>query len=555
MADSTQGLELEGGTGLPDPFLEAYGRGDESLASFYPGSPWDAAAYRRKLEDVDARFDRAARAAMKDALRPVNEQAQEKLRRVVEEQGLVVTTGQQPGLFGGPLYTLYKAVTAVELAAALEPLLGRPVLAVFWIASDDHDWAEANHTFVLDRANELVRLGWPAEQGGDQRANGPSMARRPLGPEVEQAVARLEQALPPSDFAPELLESIRRSYTPETAVADAFADLLASLLRDVPIALVQSSHATLKERSARVLRHELENGAEHERMLRQQVERLSAAGFDAQVPILDGAEQVFHEDDKGRERLLRQDSGWATRATARRFERDELLRELEEHPERFSPNVLLRPVVESTVLPTAAYVAGPAELRYFAELGCLFDAHGVGMPLVYPRASFTVVESKVRKVLDKFGLEHGELRRPAHELAGRLASEQLPDEVTEALQSLRRSLGEGYGRLIDAARQIDTTLKGPISSARNTSFGELDDAEKRITKAIKDQNRIAMEQIEKAKANLYPRGKPQERILNPHHYLARYGREFLARIREAAAVRLDRDAPAWSGVDCGGGVA
>lgn len=552
MEDTTRGLELLPLSG--DGFLEAYRRADAALARFYAGSPWDEQAYRRKLTEIEGRFDRAAREAIAPALRPTNAEASDKLQQVVEGGGLVVTTGQQAGLFGGPLYTLYKALTGVRLAELLEQRLDRPVLPVFWVASEDHDWAEANHTFVLDRANNLVRIGWPADSGHDARqAVGPSMARRRLGPHVEEALRQLEESLPPSDFAPDLLQTLRTAYTPDATVADAFAALLLELLADVPLALIQASDPVLKARTAGVLRHELEHGAAHEEQLRATTDALRAAGHEPQVPLLSGAEHVSYENGQGRERLVREDGGWHTRASGRRFERDGLLRELESHPERFSPNVLLRPVVESVALPTAAYVAGPSELRYFAQIGCLFQAHGLQMPLVHPRASFAVVESKVRKVLEKFDLDMADINLPTHELTGRIASEQIPDAVQDALSGLRRSLGQGYAALVDAAKQVDPTLKGPIDSARTSGFSELDEVEKRIKRAIKDQNSIALEQVAKVHANLFPADRPQERVLNPHHYLARYGRAFIDRVHREIAMELGADVPGWSGVECGGG--
>lgn len=545
-----RGLELKRAEPGGDALVRDVVAAADGPAPFYAGSYRDLDAYRRKLEDVDARFDRARRDAIRPALKPTDA-GRELLERVLAEDGVVVTTGQQPGLFTGPLYTLHKTLTAIRLAEELGRALDRPAIAVFWVASEDHDWDEANHTFLLDTDNRLRRVGLAEPSAADAHsASGPSMARRPLGDAVDAALAELRDLLPPTDFRDDLLADVEAAYSPDASVADAFAELIRLLFRDFPLAVVQASDPALKAASVDVLRREIEEAEAHERLLRDRVDALRAAGYEPQVPVLEGAVNVFHEDDAGRERLVRSGDGFRTRRSGQEWTRAALLEELGSDPGAFSPNVLLRPVVESAALPTLAYVAGPSELRYFAEIGCLFGAHGVAAPVVHPRASFTLVESKVRKVLAKFSLDVEDVHRPLHELAGRLADEELPDDVRDAVAALRRSLGEGFGALQHAATGVDATLKGPVGSARSTSFAAVEDVEKRIRRALKDQNRIAMEQIEKAQVNLFPNGKPQERVLNGYQYLARYGRGLLEDLAAAIPVRLDEPAPEWAGVRC-----
>lgn len=195
-----------------------------------------------------------------------------------------------------------------------------------------------------------------------------------------------------------------------------------------------------------------------------------------------------------------------------------------------SPNVLLRPVVEAAVFPTVAYVAGPGEIAYLAQLAPLFEAHGVSAPVVVPRRTVTLVESKIRKVLDKFGLEPPALDRAFHELAGDIARDELPGSVREALGRLKGSIGQGTAALTEAARDVDPTLKGPISHARSVAFDAVAEAEKKIVQAVKRENEIALQQLEKAQLHLYPGGTPQERRLNVFYYLVRYGEELLTEL-------------------------
>ena len=510
------------------------------ILSFYRGSPCDLDCYRAKVAEVDGRFDRARRARVAELIQAPTPGAAAKLEAVAAGDGLIVTTGQQPGLFTGPLYTIHKALAAVRLAAALEAALERPVLPLFWIASDDHDWDEANHTFVVDGRNPLQRTAL----SGAPNAPPVSMRNRLLGPEVEAALDSFVASLPSTEFAGPFLERLREAYRPERTVAAAFSDLLVELLSPFDMAFVDGGQPGIKTASADLIRRELEEAVEHERLFRERTEALVDAGYHAQVPALDGATNVFYEDERGRERIFREGGDFVLRRSGRKFGRGDLLTRLSSEPECFSANVALRPVVESAIFPTIAYVGGPGEVSYFGQLGPLYDAHGVGMPVVYPRFGVTMVERKVAKVLDKFGLEIDAFRQPSHELAAKVLRNELPEAVTSAIGSLRLELNEGYARLIEAASEIDPTLKGPLQKARNAGHVQLSEAEKKIAQHLKMQSDLGLDQLEKARVNLYPNGQPQERVLNVFPYLMRFGVSMLAAVAERMEVVLDATAPA-----------
>lgn len=467
---------------------------------------------------------------------------------MIENDGFFVTTGQQPALFGGPLYTVYKALTAIRLADALERTLRRPVAPVFWIASDDHDWTEANHIQVLDRDNRIRRIELPERPG----APSVSLASRPLPPDIESALDELAQVLPDTEFKDDVLGPTRNAFEAGRSMAAAFADLLTSLFGDAELLLLDAGDAVVKQQAAPVLRQALTEAETQEARVAERTEELRAAGYDAQVAVLEGATNVFLDDaTHGRQRLYRAEDGWRRGRDGELLEADAVLALLEREPDRFSPNVLMRPVVESALLPTLAYVAGPGELRYYAQIGCLYPAYDMEMPLVYPRTSITLIEGKVRKVLDKFDLSVDDFTVPVHELAARVMREELPDAVKRALTDLRRALNDGAERLAEAAVEIDPTLEGPVYGVRNAAHVELSDLEKKITRHLKDQNEIGVRQLEKARANLYPDGSPQERVFNIHAYLVRYGPAFVDELAARIEVDVETEAPAWAGVDCG----
>lgn len=477
---------------------------------------------------MDERLQGTARIRWLDGVRAPGERARARLEAVREGDGYVVTTGQQPGLFGGPLYSLYKAVTAAVLADELESHLGRPVAPVFWVASEDHDWDEANHTWLVDVDNELRRLALPDVEGaGDRPLHGLAM-----GDGIEDRIDDLVQLLPETDFAGPYLELIRDAWTPDATLPSAFEKTLSSLLEPLGILWVQAHDPWLKEASAGVLRAELDGAAGHEAALLERAREMEAEGHGLQVPILEGGINLFMRGPAGRERVYRDPEGIRLRHSEATFTLDEVHRRLDDDPGILSPNVLLRPVVESAVLPTLAYVAGPGEMNYFAQLEPLFQAHGIGMPVVVPRLGAFVVESKVGKVLDKFDLDLEALNRPFHDLAGERARDEVPDDVRRALGSFKGAIARGVGEIVEAVKSVDPTLKGPVQHVRSVAFDALSDVEKKVVQAVKRENEIALQQIEKAHLHLYPQGTPQERIFNPFYYLVRYGGDFVRQVAD-----------------------
>ncbi|MGH7480644.1 MAG: bacillithiol biosynthesis cysteine-adding enzyme BshC [Longimicrobiales bacterium] len=509
-----------------------------ALRPFFNGNPDSLAAFRRKAAEVDRRFDRAGREAMAEAIRPTSAGAERALRRVVEEDGLLVTTGQQAGAFSGPLYTIYKVLSAVRHARALEDALQRPVAPLFWVASEDHDWAEVDHAYVLDANQELRHIPLDAGASGPPR----SMARRRLTAGLDDALGALTEVLPATAFTPLLIKQIRAAYRVGSSVAGAFTELLASWLAPFDVLITDAASPPLKRLSIDVLAAEARGAEASERAVAGQTRALEATGQRAQVAVLEGEANLFYECETGRERLIRRGEFHEAVVAGRRWTSEELAAEIAAEPASFSPNVLLRPVVETRVFPTVAYVAGPAELAYHAQLGCLFRLHGASMPIVVPRASVQIVEPKVRRALERVRLEPDELVAPIHELAMRLAREALPDDVVARLASLRGTIEAGFAALAATAEPIDPTLEGPLGRAGRAAEQEVDRAELKILRRLKARNDVAMRSLRQSKMQLFPLDSPQERVLSAPTYLARYGPRFLERVLAALPEpRLDAE--------------
>jgi len=410
---------------------------------------------------------------------------------------LVVTTGQQPGLFTGPLYTVYKALSAIALARRLERERGVPVVPVFWVAGDDHDFAEANHTWFLNAGGELVQI---VLRERPSEAPLVPVAREPCGQEIVAALAQLKDGTPETEFKAGVIQWLERWYRPEATLADAFAGALDALLGPRGLVVLRAYHPGAKRVAAGwVLK-----------------------GLD--LTVSDGYTPVLVEAGQGRDRLKRDGEVFVTRRSGERFSRADLERIAVEAPERLSPNVLLRPVVEAALLPTVGYAAGPAELKYLQDAAPLYAALGVTRQPPVPRWSGVIVEGKVEKLMERHGIDLAAFDGKPGELEARLVRHELPPEAVATLAALRGGIEAQYGRLLESVVKIDPTLERTVESARNAALAGAQTIEKKLVASLKRlEGETLMRQIARARAAVYPAGQPQERVLTLASFLIRYG--------------------------------
>lgn len=470
-------------------------------------------------------------------------EARRRLERILDGDGVLVSTGQQPVLFAGPMYVLYKALTAVQLAREVEAETGRPALASFWIASDDHDWEEVGSVRLLDRSNRVREVRLDPPPGRRRRSAGPT----PLPEGVTGLVDEIAQLLPESEFVGRYLELLREAYRPGRSLAEAFGHVLSGLLGDRPLAWIDTGRAEVKRASVPLLRRSLEDAAAEEEAFREGAERVREAGYDAQIPVMDGGTHVFYDTGDARVRLYRAGEGELRLGReGARASRDELERELDRAPGRFSPNVSLRPVLESWLLPTAYVVAGPGELAYWTQVAPLFRLRDVAMPALRPRHSWVVLEEKVAKVLRKVDAGVGDFRGGGEELIHRTVSDARPEGVEEALTGLRAAVHQATVDVEEALQEDLPGLQASVGKARSRLFQAVDELDAAVDARVEERQEVVVRQIRKAASHLFPQGRPQERVVNPFYYLARYGDAFLEAVEEAG---VDRSVRPWHGTD------
>jgi bacillithiol biosynthesis cysteine-adding enzyme BshC len=492
------------------PLSLAAQRGDVPERWYHP-RPADVAEWRTYVQGVAERFAAGEwLSALGPALEPSGEAA-DRLRRVVAGRGVVVTSGQQPGLFGGPAYTFSKALSALALADELQVRTKLPVAPIFWAATDDADFEEASWTKVAIDGG-VVRLAVR-----DAPPAGTPMSAAPFGDVTEQ-LATLERASGSAAFA-NALDATRDAYRDGATIGDAFVVLLRALFAPLGIAVLNASHPAVRRQGASVLREALRRAPTVASALLARTTDLRAAGFDPQVLGVEDLSLVFSLRG-GRKRRLPIDEAQSIAESA--------------DPATLTPNVLLRPVLERALLPTVAYAAGPAELAYFAQVSAVADSLGAVRPLAVPRWSCTIIEPHVSRILRQLGIHYTELGAP-HAAEGTIARAELPVSVASALARLREAIDSAAATL-EADAEASALLPGAaVAGAKGSLFARLKRLERRYVARVKRREADRVRQIATARAHLFPDGERQERALNFIPMLARQGPALLDAMRDAAA--------------------
>lgn len=445
----------------------------------------------------------------------------------------VAVTGQQVGLFLGPLYTIYKAATAIAVAKALAAQTGRPCVPIFWLQTEDHDFAEIDHCCVPRAAAEALRVALDDAFEGTSRV---PVAYRRLGPSIDTALATLETELAGWPHAPELMTLLRAGYRADATPVSAFAKLLATLFADDGLLLLDPRDPNLAALAAPVHRACLENAAQLSATLQQRAVNLLGAGFEPQVHIRPGSPLCFFAPDgtEGpRYRLDPAPGSWRLVGDplGRSVTTDEILACAAGEPLRLSSSALSRPLVQDTLLPTAAYVGGPGELAYFAQLGPAYHAFNLPMPLVVPRARFRIVDEHTHAALAKLGLRADELSRPRAELLAQLAARAGSQEETPPAlsQRLLTALDAELDLLGPRMAALDPNFDKSVARTRAAVHETISKLLDKYARALGQRDQAAVERLDRARAFLQPGDEPQERVLGWPYFAARFGPEAFVR--------------------------
>ena len=507
-------------------FLDVIARADK-VKPFYPAGFGPAAVYpaevypndrRQRVADVLERQNRAwgASAATLENIQRLRDGA----------AGMV--TGQQVGLFGGPLFALYKALTAVKLAAE-HTQAGKPAVPIFWLATEDHDLAEVNHATLLTADARLVEVSTTTR--GEMNA---PMSAVKFGDEIGPVVAQALEAL----GSTEATETLRAAYKPGETMGSAFARLYSRLLAHSGVILLDAADPELHQIAAPLYLAALDRCSELNDALRARDKELEKAGYNSQVKISGTHTLLFGKSPSGKSRLpLRRANGAGDDFVLgdEKLNAADVRKMITEHPEKFSANVVLRPVVQDYLLPTAGYIAGPAEVAYFAQVAVVYEKLLGRVTPVVPRFAATLVEPRIARLLEKYKVRVEESFVGADKFAALVAARNLPAELEAGFKRASEQLEQAIAAMRSPLAQLDPTLaKAAEKSAAKMRFqlGRVHAKAARAHLRRSEELRQHAQQISNA---LYPEGHLQEREVAGIALLARYGSQLLLTLYDAIA--------------------
>ena len=502
------------------PLAGDYAYNFKRVEGLYAGNPKEPDAWREAVGRAQQKSrDRATLVPIlqaQQAQRNAPPAARAAAARLIDPSSVSVVTGQQAGVFGGPLFTLLKALTALQLARRTERDLNVPVVAIFWVDAEDHDWEEVRSCTVLDAEFQPRTVTLPDLEG----AGALPIAQLDLDPRVEQTIDDLASVLQQTEFTPAIVAGLRAAWKPATGMARAFATWLETLLGPYGLVVFESADPGAKPLVASVFARELSSPGRTAALAAEAGEALAASGHAPQVVPQPDSVSLFRLNG-GRTPIKKQGDrlviGEATHAS------EELVREATTHPGRFSPNVLLRPIVQDTLFPTIAYVAGPSELAYLGQLRGVYEAFGVPMPLMVPRTTATLLDSGATRFLGKYGVPFQDLRTPDESALNRLLESQLPASVEESLRDAATQTVQSMARVVAALPSLDPTLEGAAKTTLGKMEHELRSLHSKVIHAAKKRDETLRRQFVRAQAQAFPQGHPQERTLGVVYFLNKYG--------------------------------
>jgi bacillithiol biosynthesis cysteine-adding enzyme BshC len=529
MYNSIEIEKIKGSTKLYSDYLYDF----EKLKKYYH------ADYRPIITKESLHFENAKSNHYAQVYKVLEEQNSEwlalpnmrrKLTLLNKKGSQVIITGQQLGLMTGPLYTIYKALGAVKLAEAVTATMNKPVVPLFWLEGEDHDLEEANKLCLLDSENKVRSL----QLKGFSSANRYPVGELTIGEGIESLIQEMERLCPDSEFKSALMQLVRESYASSSLWKKAFARLLIKLLGEYALLIIDASDKRLKKIVSPIFKKAIEHSKDLSEILLKNNEQLKKDGYHLQVKFNPLSTNLFLRSD-GKKYLLEMSSDgiYYLKGKEKSYSKDQLLTLLEQEPERFIPNVMLRPVVQDYLLPTFIYVAGPAEIAYFAQIKPLYDFFGVKMPLIFPRPTLTLMEKKIEKIIKKYDIDMQALFTKPEKVMENIENKEIAAHINEPFAKSEEKLQDIIHELRKALLSIDVTLKSPLEKAEMKMRHQLHSLKEKSVNAGKRAQQTRINQIEKIRNNLFPQGNLQERCLNIIPFLIKYGINLIDKIYDS----------------------
>lgn len=513
--------------------FKQYVRNFSEVSEFFETSPFDKNAIAQKADRFKFSGDRKKTATFLTDLNQkfdADEAALQNIKRLQNEEALAVVTGQQLGVYGGPLYTVFKTLSTIHVARRVEKQLGRPVIPVFWLADEDHDYDEVRTLSVLHQdEGEVESFSLPAKNN-----HLPTVSEIALPEELRQMRDHLKEALFNTDFSDDLWKLLDETFEPENTFLKAFGLFISRLFSKHGLILAGSNHFKVKSITGDYLKQSIVNANDIRHALEKQSQKIEY-DYHRQVKLYDS--NLFYLDEEtGRTKISRNDEGWHTDGNIQ-WETSQLIEEIETYPERFSPNVFLRPILQDVLLPTIGYVAGPGETAYYGQMKEMYACFDLEMPVIFPRLSATIVEPAINRIMQELPFDFDEYGNRIEDLESDYVDRTEQQDIEAIFGEWGKKVEELTNHHKNQIAAIDPTLEAAAEKATSVFKNELDKLKGKVYRSIKQQDETQLKRIRRIKTNLFPDGNLQERILAGIFYMNKYGLDIWDKVLKS----LDED--------------
>lgn len=456
----------------------------------------------------------------------LSDQTKNNLELLSDNKTIAIVTGQQLGILGGPLYTIYKIITAIKLSTYLsERYEDYNFVPVFWLEADDHDFNEVRSIKLINDDNQVVSLGYGEEIEEEETKN--SIGFLKFDDSLNQFLGSLESALRETEFRMPLLESLNSCYTEGKTFKDSFKELIHSLFNKYGLVTIDPIDKKIKELLRPIFKKEITDFRQHTEKLVNTSAQLEEI-YHAQVKVK--PVNLFLSADDGRFSIEPVENEFRLRRKRRSFSREQLLEIIENEPERISPNVLLRPICQDYLLPTAFYVAGPSEISYFAQVQPLYDFYKITPPIIYPRSSVTIVEKSIAKTLDKHEVNINEIFMDVEALKKRIVDTISEISLEELFSDVSNQVELIFDRLRENLFDLDKTVADGSKKYQEKFIKSINELKSKAEKAQQKKHEVTLRQIDRAAVNVFPNSNLQEREINFIQFANKYGDSFINKV-------------------------
>ncbi len=450
------------------------------------------------------------------------------IKKLSSKKTLAVVTGQQLGILGGPLYTFYKIISAIKLSQYLsERYSDYNFVPIFWLEADDHDFNEVRTIKIVDDSNSVISLGYKDEIEEDDLKQ--SVGKIVLDSSINDFFNKLDNSLRESDFKAQILDYLKNIYKEGSSFKEAFRKLIFDFFDKYGLIIFDPQESEVKKLLKPIFKKEITDFRIHTEQLVHVSATLEEL-YHAQVKVK--PVNLFLSLEDGRYSIEPVENEFKLKRKRKSFTQDQLLELLETEPDKFSPNVLLRPICQDYLFPTAFYVAGPSEISYFAQIKPLYNIYDISQPIIYPRSSATILEGNVANSLEKYSVSINDIFIDIEKVKKKIINSVEESSVDDMFEEISNQIEASFDQLKEKLIDLDKTIADSSNRYRDKILSNINELKSKAEKAQQKKYEVTLRQIDRAAVHLFPNSNLQEREINFVYFANKYGDEFLKRVFE-----------------------